>query len=200
MKTANMRSTSSVLAAGLLSVSLLTPVLARAETVPAKETAVAQPAAESSWIDPRLLGTGAGAVVGIVAFNVLTGPFGTVPFAGGALQAVPYSIALGSRVLAAASAGVGALAGAWAYDVWNGTKSNYTYLVSLGAGAFAGVVAGNYLALGTLGVPPYYLGAAAAEAGGAMASTAAQAASRVYVIGSGVLGAWVADLLYGHNK
>ena len=95
------------------------------------------------------------------------------------------------------SAGVGALAANWAYDAWNGTKSDYRYLVALGAGAIAGVVAGNYLALGTVGAPPYYLGAAA-DAGGELASTGAQAASRVYVIGSGVLGAWAADYLYRH--
>ena len=196
-----MRSQSSPAVAGLLAVSLLVPSLARAETAaPAAQPAAAPaPTAESSLVDPRLLAVGAGAVVGIVAFNVLTAPLGAVPLAGGALQVVPYSVALGSRAIAAVSAGVGALAATWAYDAWNGTKSDYLYITSLGAGAVAGVVAGNYLALGTLGAPPYYVGAGVAEAGGAMASSAAQAASRVYVIGSGVLGAWLADLLYRHE-
>lgn len=187
-----MRSTSSALAAGLLGVSLLVPSLASADTVAAK------PAASAGTVDPGLLAVGAGAVVGIVAFNVLTGPLGAVPLAGGALEAVPYSIALGSRTIAAVSAGVGALAATWAYDAWNGTKTNYLYLTSLGAGALAGVLAGNFLAIGAFGSPPLYLGAAAeAEAaGGAFASSGAQAASRVYVIGSGVLGAWVADYIW----
>ena len=192
-----MRSTSSVATAGLLGVSLLVPSLASAQTpAPAPEPAAL---VDRGLVDPTLLAVGAGAVVGIVAFNVLTGPLGAVPLAGGALQVVPYSVALGSRLLAAVSAGVGALAATWAYDAWNGTKSDYLYITTLGAGAIAGVAAGNYLALGTFGAPPYYVGAGVAEAGGAMASSAAQAASRVYVIGSGVLGAWLADILYRHG-
>ncbi len=193
-----MRSTSSAVAAGLLGVSLLVPSLAYADTPAAKPAAAAQPASSGSYVDPGLLAVGAGAVVGIVAFNVLTGPLGAVPLAGGALDAVPYSIALGSRTIAAVSAGVGALAATWAYDAWNGTKTNYLYLTSLGAGALAGVLAGNFLAIGAFGSPPYYLGAGAeaASAGGALASSGAQAASRVYVIGSGVLGAWVADYIW----
>jgi len=62
--------------------------------------------------------------------------------------------------------------------------------------ALAGVAIGNFLTAGTIGLPPYYAGAGVANAAGAMATSAAQAASRVYVIGSGVLGAWVADWLY----
>lgn len=193
-----MRAKSSAVAAGLLGASLLLPSLAYADTPPAKAATAQKPAAEKSAVDPRLLAVGAGAVVGIVAFNVLTGPLGAVPLAGGALDAVPYTIALGSRTIAAVSAGVGALAATWAYDAWNGTKTDYLYLTSLGAGALAGVLAGNYLAIGAFGSPPYYLGAAS-EATGALASTGAQAASRVYVIGSGVLGAWAADYLYQHE-
>ncbi len=155
----------------------------------------AEAAPENGYVDNRLLAIGAGAVVSIVAFNVLAAPLGTVPLAGGALEAVPYSVALGSRLIAAVSAGAGALSALWAYDAWNGTKSDYRYLVALGAGAVAGVGIGNYLALGELGWPPYYVGAGE-EAVGAIASTAAQAASRIYVIGTAVLGAWAADYIY----
>jgi hypothetical protein len=112
------------------------------------------------------------------------------------LDPVPYSVALGSRLIAVVAAGTGAIGATWLYDKWTGTQSNYGYLLALGAGALAGVAAGNYLAMGMVGSPPYYVGAGAANAAGAMASTAAQAASRVYVIGSGVLGAFVADYLY----
>ncbi|MEA2739722.1 MAG: hypothetical protein QOH05_3029, partial [Acetobacteraceae bacterium] len=70
------------------------------------------------------------------------------------------------------------------------------YLAALGVGALAGVAAGNYLAIGTVGVVPYYAGAGLANAAGALASPAAQAASRVYVIGSAALGALAADWLY----
>jgi hypothetical protein len=153
-------------------------------------------APERSLVDRRLLAVGAGAVVGVVAFNILAGPLGTVPLAGGALEAVPYSVALGSRLIATVTAGAGALGATWLYDQWTGYQSDYRYLVALGAGAVAGVAAGNFLAMGMVGTPPYYVGAGAANAAGVMASSAAQAASRVYVIGSGVLGAWVADYLY----
>ena len=165
-----MRSRLSPLLVGLLGVAMVLAPLgsARADTrAPAIRAAqaaptikAAEPAPETSpetgpengYVDNRLLAIGAGAVVSIVAFNVLAAPLGTVPLAGGALEAVPYSVALGSRLIAAVSAGAGALSALWAYDAWNGTKSDYHYLVALGAGAIAGVGLGNYLALGELGL------------------------------------------------
>jgi hypothetical protein len=150
-----------------------------------------------TWpVNTQLLAVGAGAVVGAVAFNMLTVPLGVVPFAGGALAAVPYSVAMGSRLIAVTAAGAGALGANWLYDRWTGQQSDYAYLATLGAGALAGVAVGNYLTIGALGVPPYYIGAGVADAAGALASPAAQAASRVYVVGAAVLGAWAADWLY----
>jgi hypothetical protein len=168
-----------------------------ATLIPSQANAQAATPAADNWpVDRRLLVVGAGAVMGAVAFNILAAPLGTVPLAGAALDPVPYSVALGSRLIAVVAAGAGAVGGTWLYDKWTGTQSNYGYLLALGAGALAGVAAGNYLSMGIVGSPPYYVGAGAANAAGAMASTAAQAASRVYVIGSGVLGAFVADYLY----
>ncbi len=191
-----MRSLPSSKAAALLGAVLLVPSMASAQVPAQAGPTPLEPSATHSLVDPRLLAIGAGAIVGAVAFNVLTAPLGAVPLAGGALQAVPYSVALGSRLIAGVSAGVGAIAANYAYDLWTGTKSDYAYLVTLGAGAVAGVAAGNYLALGFFGTPPYYVGAGAVDLAGAMASSAGQAATRIYVIGSGVLGAWVADALY----
>lgn len=165
-----------------------------ADPVPVLAPAAVARAAPS--IDPRLVAAGAGAVVGAVAFNVLSAPLGVVPLAGGALAAVPYSVALGSRLIAGVSAGAGALGANWLYDRWTGQQSDYPYLLTLGAGALVGVAVGNYLTAGMLGVPPYYAGAGVANAGGALASATAQAASRVYVIGSAVVGAWAADWWY----
>jgi hypothetical protein len=187
-----MRNWSPVLAAGLLGTATLAASPVHAQPAPPNAAA----AADASPVHHSLLAVGAGAVVGAVAFNILAAPLGTVPLAGAALEAVPYSVALGSRLIAAVSAGAGALAGTWLYDQWTGTQSDYRYLVTLGAGAVAGVAVGNYLSMGMLGTPPYYAGAGVANAAGAMASTAAQAASRVYVIGSAALGAWAADYLY----
>ncbi|WP_029008673.1 hypothetical protein [Azospirillum halopraeferens] len=155
-------------------------------------------AAAAGWpVDRHLMALGAGAIVGIVAFNVLTGPLGTVPLAGGALAAVPYDVALGSRILATLSAGAGALGATYAYDQWTGHETDYRYWLTLGAGALAGVAAGNLMTAGTLGALPYYAGAGAASAGGAVASSATQAFSRIAVITTGVMGAWAADWLYG---
>jgi hypothetical protein len=167
-------------------------------------TTPAQVAANrTEWsIDPDLLFAGAGAITAIAAFNVLTGPLGTVPFAGAILAPVPYETALGSRLIAALSGGGGALAASFGYDAVTGESHDQMHLVTLGLGALGGVAVGNYLT-GTLGTLPYYPGAgvSAASIGGAgMASAAAQAASRVYVIASAVVGAWAADWLYPNGK
>jgi hypothetical protein len=197
MKIVAMRHVAPLFVAAGIGCATLIPSQANAQAVtPPAATTRAQ--ASDNWpVDRRLLVVGAGAVLGAVAFNVLAAPLGTVPLvAGAALDPVPYSVALGSRLIAVVTAGTGALGATWLYDKWTGTHSNYGYLLALGAGALAGVAAGNYLAMGIVGSPPYYVGAGAANAAGAMASTAAQAASRVYVIGSGVLGAFAADYLY----
>jgi hypothetical protein len=196
MKGLSMSSASPLLVAAAIGCTALLPSLAEAQTTPSAAATLRAPPSDNWPVDRRLLAVGAGAVVGVVAFNVLAAPLGTVPLAGGALEAVPYSVALGSRLIAVVSAGAGALGATWLYDRWTGSQSNYNYILALGAGAFAGVAAGNYLAMGIFGTPPYYVGAGVANAAGVMASSAAQAASRVYVIGSGVLGAWVADYLY----
>lgn len=156
---------------------------------------------DGSVIDPRLLAVGAGAIVGVVAFNVLTVPLGTVPLAGGMLAAVPGEIALGSRLIAAASGAAGALLATEAYTRWTDQTYDLSYVAALAAGALGGVAVGNILA-GTLGYLPYYPGAAGSVAAttAGYASSAAQAASRIHVIASGVLGAWAADYLYGLPK
>ncbi len=69
---------------------------------------------------------------------------------------------------------------------------NYVYPLVLAAGALAGVVTVNWLTYG-VGTIPLTIGM---ESTAPVVSPAAAAASRIYVITSGVLGAWVADLLY----
>lgn len=68
-----------------------------------------------SATDNRLFAVGAGAIVGVVAFNMLTYPLGSVPFVAGALAGTPVDIALGSRLLAAMVSGVSALAAHYLY-------------------------------------------------------------------------------------
>ena len=142
----------------------------------------------------QLLIVGAGAVTGVLAFNLLTAPLGTVPFAGGALEAVPQDVMLGSRMVAVATAGAGALAGTWLYDQWTGGQSDFGLLGALLGGAAVGVAAGSYLMAGSIGTLPV---SATNEVVGTMATSAAQAASRVYVVGCGVVGSLVGGWLYG---
>lgn len=158
---------------------------------------VTEPAATESGVHRRLLAAGAGAITGAVAFNLLTTGIGTVPGAGAALAAVPLDVALGSRMVAAVSAGAGAMAGAYAYDAATGESHDTSHMLSLAAGVVGGISVGNWLA-GWNGILPTSAAASVeASALGTYASAAAQAASRVHVVGAGVLGAWVADALYG---
>jgi hypothetical protein len=213
VKNAIVRAAGTALLAGALICAGLVPSPASAQAVPtegvspapASSAAVAvRPVAlrlaatddDDGPVDRRLLAVGAGAVAGVVAFNLLTAPLGTVPFVGGVLAAVPESVAVGSRLIAVTTAGAGALAAVWIYDEWTGHQSNYGYLLSLGAGALAGVAVGNLLSIGALGTPPYFVGAGVANGAGVMASAAAQAASRIYVVGSAVIGAWAGDWIY----
>lgn len=160
------------------------------------DPAAHQAAAEHSWVSPRLLSAGAGAIVGVTAFNVATAGVATVPLAGAALAAVPTDIALGSRMLAGLSAGAGAVAGVFAYDAVTGEKHDTGYVLSLAAGALGGIAAGNLLAGWSGTLPTSAAATASAAQSGVFSSAAAQAASRVHVIASGVLGAWTADAVY----
>jgi hypothetical protein len=64
----------------------------------------------------RLMAVGAGAIVGIVVFNMLTYPLGSVPFVAAPLEPTPTDIALGSRVLATIMGGAGALIAHYLYE------------------------------------------------------------------------------------
>jgi hypothetical protein len=73
-------------------------------------------------------------------------------------------------------------------------KSAVLYPLALAAGAVAGVAAINTLTYG-LGTLPYWIGAGDALA--PVIPPASAAASRIFVITSAVLGAWIANTLYG---
>jgi hypothetical protein len=161
---------------------------------PALADAAAQPAPATPPVDARLALLGAGAVLGVVAFGLLTGPLGTAPLAGGTLAPVPIAVSLGSRLIAATAAAAGGLGAAWIYSKVTGRPVDMAYGETLAVGALGGVAIGNLLA-GGLGVIPYYAGSGVAIAG-PYGTAAFQAASRIYVVTSGVLGAWAADWWY----
>jgi hypothetical protein len=72
-----------------------------------------------SQTDHRLLAVGAGAVVGIVIFNMLTYPLGSVPFVAASVAPTPTNIALGSRVFATLTGGAGGLAAHYLYNAYS---------------------------------------------------------------------------------
>ncbi len=97
---------------GLLPVLL--PVNAYAQA-PAQVPTTSQP-------DHRLLAVGAGAIIGIVVFNMLTYPLGSVPFVATAVGPTPTNIALGSRVFATLTGGAGGLAAHYLYNAFADTN------------------------------------------------------------------------------
>ena len=72
-------------------------------------------------------------------------------------------------------------------------QTDYVYPLVLATGALAGVVAVNLWSF------PYFTLPLSVQsvAGPAISSPAAAAASRVFVITSGIVGAWIASWLYG---
>ncbi|TCT22899.1 hypothetical protein [Thiobaca trueperi] len=154
--------------------------------------------------DHRLLAVGAGAIVGAVTFNMLTYPLSSVPFVTGVLAGTPVDIALGSRLLAALAAGGSALAAHYLYvqtadapttQIPNPTppaQPDPLYPLVLATGALVGIAAVNVLTYG-LGTLPL---AVSIETAAPIISPAAAAASRIFVVTSGVFGAWIADALY----
>lgn len=72
-------------------------------------------------------------------------------------------------------------------------QTDYVYPLVLAAGALAGVAAVNVLTY-SLGTLPLSVGMVSTAP---IASPAAAAASRIFVITSGVIGAWIASALYG---
>lgn len=144
----------------------------------------------------RLVTAGTGAVLGVTAFNVLTAPLGVVPWSGAVIAPIPTATMLGSRLLAAGSAGAGAIGATWLYGRMSGQTVDMGYAATLVGGALAGVAVGNVLSTGTLGAPPYYTGAGLAQAGGEIATASASAASRIWAVGTGAAGALAANYWY----
>jgi hypothetical protein len=133
-------------------------------------------AAPGSWnISPELLAQGAGALVGFGVFSLFVAPQVTV--------AEGVVAVLGGRLVAATLAGAGAMAGIFVYDRWAGQPLDYAYFWH--RGGFIGGVAAGIAAFGLLGYP---------IDGGT--SWLGWAANRATILGSGLIGAWAADLWY----
>lgn len=96
----------------------LGPFVASTQATAANQ-ADGSPRAGLAAIDHRLLSAGAGAIAGVVVFNMLTYPYGSVPFVAAPLAGTPMDIALGSRVIAALAGGSGALIAHYLYGYYN---------------------------------------------------------------------------------
>jgi len=92
---------------------LTLPAGAQAQTPPASQTDA------SAVHHNRLAAVGAGAIIGIVLFNMLTYPLGSVPLVAAPLAPTPVDIALGSRVLATLTGGAGGLLAHYIYTANN---------------------------------------------------------------------------------
>lgn len=135
-----------------------------------------------------------GAITGVVLFGTLTQGFGAIPAAGGALAEVPVSVMIGSRLIAAATAGAGAVAGGWLYGQWSGLSFDTNRAWAMVGGGVAGVALGNLIFNQELGRLPYYVGSGAVGAAETVATAGMVASSRLYAVTSGVLGALTVDL------
>ncbi len=158
-----------LLAASCLVTSL---ALAPAFTSARADTRVEDPARAEKEAEARAATFGLGAIVGVATYNMLS-------------TAAAASVA-GAAGVAGAAAGM-----VWARNTFNGETTEYRQLIPVSIGGLAGVMAGDYLALGLLGFSPF-----AAGAGGALPAfgfTVAGVATSMYVYTTGILGARAAD-------
>jgi len=168
-------------------------VSARAQVpvVPPRLLVVPEPTPPSGWRWDHVVTTermvqGAGALLGIVAFNFYVAPLSA---ASGVGAAATIRGMLGTRVVASSLAATGAALTTYLYDRWNDRPIDYNYLWSRG-GAVVGVGVGSAL-LTVLGFP---------------SSTAlsrfspAWTANRAFLVGSGFLGGWLTDFYLPNDK
>lgn len=105
---------------------------------------------------------------------------------GFAIIALVFLIGLGPSLTSAAVAPRGGV------DLVENESPDRTYPLVLAAGAVAGVMTVNWLGY-AVGRLPLRVGM---ESTAPIITPEAAAASRIFVITAGVLGAWIADLLY----
>ncbi len=155
---------------------------------------------EGGMASGRLWAMAAGAIVGVSTFNGMTQSLGVLPLEGAALAPIPISTVVGSRLIAVTTGGLGAIGATWAYDKWAGNDTDLPYMFTLLGGTFGGVAMANYLSTSTVGALPLSTGSGLLYSGAVIADAATSAASRVWVVGSGVAGALVADWWYRNRE
>ena len=162
-----------LIAASLMGCPIANALAADAPVAPRVEEATGWP------ISPELVAQGVGAFVGFGTYSLLLAPQAAA--AGGILGI------LGGRVMAAALAGGGAVAGTFVYDLWTEQAIDYAYVWHRG-GFVAGIAAG-IAAFGVLGYP---------VDGGS--TWLGWTANRAALVGTGLLGAWGVDHWYRRDS
>ena len=176
-----------ILAAWLLALALFQPFSAfgqTASTRPATIDVLPEPIPPTpplwrKYVSQETVVHGAGALIGIIAFNFYVAPLAVASGVG----AGPVRSLLSTRVMATTLAATGAVLTTYVYDRWTDQPIDTIYLWSR-AGAVAGVAAGTGLLAG-LGYPPSI----------ALARFSPEwVANRSFLVGSALLGAWMTEV------
>ncbi len=96
---------------GVLAVTTLQPAHAQSE--------VSMPMRYAEPQEHRMLAVGAGAILAVVFFNVLSEPFGSIPLVGGAVAHASAPVIAGSRFTAVLAAAAGITVGHFLYLILN---------------------------------------------------------------------------------
>ena len=150
------------------------------------EPAISSETGWSSYITTERMVQGAGALLGIVAFNFYVAPLSV---ASGVGAGASIRSLLGTRVTASMLAAAGAVMTTYIYDRWTDQPINYDYFWSRG-GAVVGVGAGSAL-LTIFGFP---------SATALPRFSPAWVANRGFLVGTALLGAWMTDLYLDSKK
>lgn len=146
------------------------------------QTAPARTQAEKD-AEARAATFGLGAVVGVATYNMLTTAVAAgLPAATGSALGVVGAIGASTAMV-------------WVRNTYEGERTEYRQLIPVGAGALAGVAAGDVAASAIMGFSPF-----AAAAGGVLPSfplSMGGIAAGLYTYTTGVIGARVADMTIG---
>jgi hypothetical protein len=140
------------------------------------------PSQQSAWgglLSAHTIVHAAGALIGIVAFNLYVAPL--IAASAGSVTVLPSLV--DPRVIATTVAATGAVLTGYVYDRWTDQPIDSAYMWRRG-GFVVGVAAGSEM-LAVLGYP----------ASAAVPQFSPPGiANRVFLVGSGLLGGWLTDL------
>jgi hypothetical protein len=146
---------------------------------PAPEIMLSQPSTWGGLLTPHTIVHAAGALIGIVAFNLYVAPL--IAASAGGVAVTPSLV--DPRVVATTLAAAGAVLTGYVYDRWTGQPIDRAYMWSRG-GFVVGVAAGSEM----LAVVGYPSSAAVPQ------FSPPGLANRVFLVSTGLVGAWLTNL------